>query len=93
MIFLVYSEGTSIFSLEKSGACHEVVQLSANEFENDFYVEYAKSRSTNHSTTQFKKMVELIKTKTEEKKIELTDIPNSKNVSTFETIHRFFKIH
>lgn len=81
LLFFVFSEGTSIFSFEKSNPLHEVVQLSANEFENDFYIEYAKSRSSNHSTTKFNKMVELIKTKNPEKKIEITDIPNSKNVS------------
>lgn len=84
----MFSEGTSIFSFEKSNPCHEVVQLSANEFEHDFYIEYAKSRSSNHSTTQFNKMVELIKSNSQEQKIEITDIPNSKNVSTLDN---FFK--
>lgn len=82
LLFVVFSEETSIFSFEKSNPCHEVVQLSANEFEHDFYIEYAKSRSSNHSTTQFNKMVELIKSNSQEQKIEITDIPNSKNVST-----------
>lgn len=80
LLFFVFTEGISIFSFEKSNPCNEVVQLSANEFERDFYEEYGKSRSNNHSTTKFNKMVELIKGKTQEK-IEITDIPNAKNVS------------
>lgn len=81
LLFLVFSEGTSIFSFEKTKSCHEVVQLSANEFEHDFYIEYVKSNSSNHSTKKFNEMVQLITTQTQEKKIEITDIPNSKNVS------------
>lgn len=82
LLFFTFSEGTSIFSFERSNPCHDVVQLSANEFEQEFFIEYAKSRSNNHSTIKFDKMVELIKSNNKERKIELTDIPNSKNVST-----------